>query len=166
MRNSLRRVPFLFTIVLLGLVGAVQVRAQAVRFIHITDPHLFDEGDQAENKFALAACIHKVNDQIVETGEYQFAVITGDIGLEKLVSIGQNSQGDNVLEPDKAKRERRIEQGARDLASILVQSKIRVWLILPGNNDLLNEEPDLQYYRLFIKFLQSQVPGMQIIDLC
>ena len=166
MWSSLRRVRCLLAIIILSLAWAVQARAQAVRFIQITDPHLFDQGDEAENKSALAACIRKINDQIGESGEYQFAVITGDIGIENLVSIGKNAAKDNVVEPDKAKREKRIEQGARDLASILAQSRIRVWLILPGNNDLLNEEPDLQYYRLFIQFVQSKLPGMQIIDLC
>lgn len=143
------------------------VQAQAVRFVQVTDPHLFDGGqDGTENKAALAACIKKLNERMDEQADYKFAVVTGDIGIENLVSTGKDANGDSILEPDQTKRVGRIEQGAAELASILSQSKIRVWLLLPGNNDLLNEEPDTQYYRVFIQKLQSMLPNLEIVDLC
>jgi hypothetical protein len=154
-------VPLIFGFAILW---AVTVSAQSVRFVQITDPHLFDGGAEGiENKAALAACIKKLNERTDEHADYSFAVITGDIGIENLISTGKNP---NTLEPDQAKREGRLEQGAAELASILSQSKIRAWLILPGNNDLLNEEPDTHYYRVFIQKLQSMLPNLEIIDLC
>ena len=160
-----QRLRYFFVVVVLCTAYGSQAHAQ-VRFVQITDPHLFDPGDEVENKLALAAGIRKLNDRIVESGEYQFAVITGDIGIENLVSTRKDANGPNILEPDKAKRDNRIEQGATELASILSSSKIRVWLFLPGNNDLLNEEPDLQYYRQFIQILKTKLVGMNVVDLC
>jgi hypothetical protein len=153
--------------ILCALIVFIGVESNAqVRFVQITDPHLFDQGEEKDNKSALAACVNRLNARIVEDGDYQFAIITGDIGIENLVSVGKDSHGASILESDRVQRERRIEQGASDLARILAQSRIRVWLFLPGNNDLLNEEPDLQYYRLFIQFLKNRLVGMNVIDLC
>ena len=161
-----QKLRYLFVFFALSVTWSVQVRAQTVRFVQMTDPHLFDKGEETENKTALTSCIRKLNQQSVEEGEFDFAVVTGDIGIENLVSIGKDTNGASILETDRARREGRIEQGAAELASILSQSKIRVWLFLPGNNDLLNEEPDLQYYRLFIQKLKDKLSGMEIVDLC
>jgi calcineurin-like phosphoesterase family protein len=166
MRDWRLRLRHLGTFIALCLFLCAQTSAQTVRFVQITDPHLFDQGEEKENLRALESCIARLNDRIIERGQYDFAVITGDFGVESLVSKGKDANRASILESDTAKRERRIEEGATELATILAQSRIRVWLFLPGNNDLLNEEPDLQYYRLFIKFLKNKLIGMSVIDLC
>src|SRR5439155_479345 len=136
-----RRARFLFMIAVLVVIwsATATATAQAVRFVQVTDPHLFDGGqEETENKAALTACVSKLNDQIDKQADYAFAVLTGDIGIENLVSsVGEN--GTRILEPDARKREARIDQGASELASILSSSKIHVWLFLPGNNDLFRE---------------------------
>src|ERR1051326_2280342 len=143
---------YLFLIIALSVTCSVGVRAQVISFVQITDPHLFDEGqEETENKAALAACIKKINEQIDERAGYKFAVITGDIGIENLVSEIRDG---NRIEFDQEKRERQLEQGAAQFASILSASKIRVLLFVPGNNDLFKEKPDTQYYRVFIHKLQ------------
>ncbi len=158
---------YVFLIIILSLTWSVKVSAQAVRFVQITDPHLFDGGQEGtENKAALAACIKKLNQLTDEEANYQFAVVTGDIGIENLVShVIDEATGKRVLE-DQVTREQQLEAGADQLATIIAPSKIRVWLFLPGNNDLFREEPDTQYYRAFIKRLQSKLPGLTVIDLC
>ena len=52
-----------------------------VSFVQITDPHLYDDGQEAnENKHALLACVTKI-DKLIGTGsDYKFVVVTGDIG--------------------------------------------------------------------------------------
>jgi hypothetical protein len=161
------RVRFLLLLLIVAIPSSAKVCAQAVRFVQITDPHLFDLGQEGtDNITALAASIKKTNDRQDDGANYLFAIITGDIGIESLVTIGKNQNGDNILERDRAKVEQRIEQGAVELASILSQSKIRVWLLLPGNNDLINEEPDTQYYRLFVQKLRNALPAFEVIDLC
>ncbi len=158
---------YLFLILVLTVTWSVSGSAQAVRFVQVTDPHLFDAGQEgAENKAALAACIKKLNERIDEQANYQFAVVTGDIGIENLVShVIDERTGKRVLE-DQGTREQQLEAGADQLATIIAPSKIRVWLFLPGNNDLFTEEPDTQYYRAFIKRLQSKLPSLIVIDLC
>lgn len=158
------KVRYLLLIIIFGVICSSRASAQAITFVHITDPHLFDGGkEETENKAALAACIKKINEHVDGQAGYKFAVITGDIGIENLVS---EIIDDNRVEFDEAKKERLLEQGAAQLASILSASKIRTWLFLPGNNDLFNELPDTQYYRAFIHKLQSKLPGLEVIDLC
>src|SRR5258707_6557261 len=97
---------FVLLIVAFAIICAGTVQAQSVRFAQITDPHLFDGGAEGiENKAALAACIKKLNERTDEHVNYMFAVITGDIGIENLVSTGKNP---NVLEPDQARREEQL----------------------------------------------------------
>jgi hypothetical protein len=157
----------LFLIFILSVTWSVRINAQAISFVQITDPHLFDGGKEgAENKVALTACIKKLNERVDEHAGYQFAVVTGDIGIENLVShVIDEATGRRVLE-DQETRDRQLEAGADQLATTIALSKIRVWLFLPGNNDLFKEEPDTQYYRAFIKKLQSKLPGLIVIDLC
>lgn len=158
---------YLFLIFVLSVTWSVRISAQAVRFVQITDPHLFDGGQEGtENKAALAASIRKLNERMDQQADYRFAVLTGDIGIENLVShVIDEGTGKRVLE-DQSTRERQLEAGADQLATIIAPSKIRVWLFLPGNNDLVREEPNTQYYRAFIKRLQSKLPGLTVIDLC
>jgi hypothetical protein len=159
-------VRYLLLIVILSVTCSVGAMAQEIRFVQITDPHLFDKGqEETENKAALAACIKKINDQMNGGAAYSFAVVTGDIGIENLVSdvVG----GRRIEEPTLAMRKRRIELGAEQLASILEASRIRVWLFVPGNNDLFDEDPDtLNYYRSFIEELRKDLSGFDVIDLC
>jgi predicted DCC family thiol-disulfide oxidoreductase YuxK len=155
---------YIFLLLALSVLCAVGAKGQEIRFIQITDPHLFDGGrEETENKAALTACIKKLNEQIDERADYKFAVMTGDIGVENLVS---EVKGDDRIDLSAEIRQRRLEQGAAQLAAILSASKIRVWLFIPGNNDLFKEQPDTRYYRDFIHKLRSKLPGFEVIDLC
>lgn len=158
------RVRYLLLIVVLTFACSDRASAQSIDFVQITDPHLFDGGqEERENQAALTACIRKINEQIEGHADYKFAVVTGDIGIENLVS---EIRGGDRIEFDQERRERQLEQGAAQLASILSASRIRVWLFLPGNNDLFKENPDSQYYRVFIHKLQSKLSALEVIDLC
>jgi hypothetical protein len=158
------RARYLLLFVVIATACSIRASAQAIRFVQLTDIHLFDPGqDETDNKAALAACVKSINERIAEGSEFKFAVLTGDIGIENLVS--ETRDGKRLL-LDQAKRESRLEQGAADLASILSASRIRIWLFLPGNNDLYEEHPDTQYYREFIHKLQSKLRCLEVIDLC
>jgi hypothetical protein len=142
-----------------------ETHAQSVRFVQITDPHLFDPGDQGEkNRAALAACVATLNQRIDDQADFQFVVVTGDIGIENLISHADSS-GNRILE-DQPTQDRQLEEGARQLASILAPTKIPHWLFVPGNNDLYLEQPDLKYYKRFIEALKDKLPGLHITDLC
>jgi calcineurin-like phosphoesterase family protein len=127
-----------------------------VDFVQITDPHIFDcKGDVEGNKEALKWCINQINGRAGAKADYKFIVVTGDLGLEGLPC------GGNEKEPG-AKVDR-----AKELADIIKQSTVKRWLFLPGNNDLVEENPaDIGTFHRFIKTLKDQLPEMQIVDFC
>jgi tetratricopeptide (TPR) repeat protein len=143
-----------------------------VSFVQITDPHLYDDGQEAnENKRALMACVTKI-DRLIGTGaDYKFAVVTGDIGIEKLVKplLAEKKPSSNKDEIDRIDRaiNLKITGAALEVANIIGQSRVEVWLFLPGNNDLIDEKPDtINYYRDFVVLLRQALPGKEVIDLC
>lgn len=169
------------TLILLGLCVILCSAARAqVNFIQITDPHIFDdidesEGSRLEDRAALASCIEKINQMVLEKraqvpGErgagYDFVVVTGDLGIEQLVK----GLGD-------AEKKEKIRAGARELASMIRLSKVPTWLFVPGNNDLLEEKPgSIDNYYDFIAALTEAAGAPEhvaaaenkitIIDLC
>lgn len=143
-----------------------------VSFVQITDPHLYDDGQEAaENKRALIDCVTKIDNMLSEGADYKFVVITGDIGIEKLIKplIEQKEKAPNAEEVDRIRRaiDSRVTEAALDVANVLAPSRIKVWLFLPGNNDLIDEKPDtINYYREFMKQLRTALPGKKVVDLC
>src|SRR6185369_15146251 len=84
-----------------------------VRFVQITDPHLFDEEPEASNnRKALAACVKKINERVDAGFNYQFAVITGDIGVEKIINkLHEQIQKASPGQKDKIDKEISAEIG-------------------------------------------------------
>jgi len=155
-----------------------------IKFVQITDPHLYDDGQETENKRALAVAVTKINTLIDFGGDYRFVVVTGDIGIEKLVKPLLDQQEELRKEKEKAEQKDKaaiqekidridraiplkITGAALEVANILGQSKMKAWLFLPGNNDLIDEKTDtIKYYRDFIEQLRQNLPGKDVIDLC
>src|SRR6266446_457603 len=165
MRVALPTKTRIFLILALALLWTASAAGQTLDFVQITDPHLFDKGDETENKAALTACIKKINERIAENADYKFVVITGDIGIENLVShIVDERTKERKLE-DQVTQERQLEDGAAQLATILAPTRIHLWLFVPGNNDLYDEEPNLGYYVRFLQKLKQKLPGLEIRDL-
>ncbi len=62
-----------------------------------------------------------------------------------------------------------ISKGVGVMSAILSSSKVHVWLFVPGNNDLYQEDPaTISYYQQFISQLAStlQPVGIDVQDLC
>jgi hypothetical protein len=147
-----------------------------VSFVQITDPHLHDDGPEAaENRVALEACIKKTNELMAAGADYKFAVITGDIGIEKIVkplletkkALAKDKAGADELGRVDDEINNGLRGAARQLASTLATSRIGVWLILPGNNDLIDERTEtVGYYQEFVRQLTAALPGKRVIDLC
>jgi len=141
-----------------------------VSFVQITDPHLYDEGQEAvENKRALIACLTKIDKLIATGANYKFAVVTGDIGIEKLVEplIGQRKGNQEEIDRIDRAITLKLTGAALEVAHIIGQSKVKAWLFLPGNNDLVSEDPNtINYYRDFVVLLRRELPGKEVIDLC
>lgn len=162
--SSLRRFS-LFTWFVFYIVLSSNAHAQ-ISFVQISDPHLFDDtftsvDNRWNDKAALVSAIDKINQQVLHNAQYKFVVVTGDLGLEELTA--------GITDPKQIKSY--LEHGAADLASMLVLSKVHHWLFVPGNNDLLNEDPkNIEYYHLFIDALKqvtkATIPDFEIRDLC
>jgi hypothetical protein len=160
---SLTRLSLLVLLVFYVVFGGSGAQAQ-ISFVQISDPHVFDDtSDVADNRWndkaAFISFIEQINQQVDLKAQYNFVVITGDLGLERLVT------------GDRKQVESNLRTGAADFASMLVLSKVHRWLFVPGNNDLLNEEPkSIEYYHFFIEALseatKKSIPDFEIKDLC
>jgi Calcineurin-like phosphoesterase len=140
----------------------IEVSAQ-VKFVQITDPHIFDDKtpeDRENNKAALAAAVRKINERMGQGANYDFAVITGDLGVEALI-VKKPAPTINETGTANSLRER-----AKELADILRQSQVRRWVFVAGNNDLDDEKPvTIKYYNNFIDALKNELRDREIIDL-
>jgi len=149
------RLPLFAFAALLCSTGAF---ADTVSFVQITDPHIFDcKGDAEGNKKALQWCINEINGRFGPSADYKFIVVTGDLGLEGLPCGGNEKE-----------RAPAVGDKAKELADIIKESKVKQWLFLPGNNDLVREDPaDIGTFHRFIDALKEKVPPeMQIVDFC
>jgi tetratricopeptide (TPR) repeat protein len=171
---KLRRV---FGFLLLFFALCTQARTQ-IRFVQVTDPHLFDEAGEASaneasgNRDALSACVKKINERVDAGLMYQFVVVTGDIGVEKIVEkLAPQRETATGKERESIEQDIRkeIDKGVGVVSSILSSSKVRLWLFVPGNNDLVKENPkSIEYYHLFIEQLEAALKphGIEVRDLC
>jgi hypothetical protein len=138
-----------------------------IQFVQISDPHLFDDisadvDNRSSNKTAFISSIEEINRRLIENkAQYRFVVLTGDLGLEKLVTGAK----------DRNEIETNLRNSAAEFASMLVLSRVHHWLFVPGNNDLLNEEPKtIEYYHFFIEAVKEAtkkiISDFEIKDLC
>ena len=104
--------------------GAI-VTAQ-VRFVQLTDPHLFDQSEREQNKQIFIDAIWEINKLQAKNGAYDFVVVTGDIGVESII----NNEGEGA-----------IDKNAKMIADKMSLSEVKLWLFVPGNNDLVDELP-------------------------
>ena len=146
-------------LVILGTVACSScgVASAEVNFFQITDAHIFEpkKDDVEGNKEALRWCINQINARLDAKADYKFIVFTGDLDLEAFRRTGDQEEQKDLVE------------AAKQLAGIVKDSKVKQWLFLPGNNDLVGEDPaKIGTFHHFIKALQEQLPGMQIVDFC
>ncbi|HEV7796663.1 MAG TPA: hypothetical protein VGO73_00800 [Pyrinomonadaceae bacterium] len=138
-----------------------------ISFIQVTDPHIFDdtwpEDSRREDKTGLVSCINQINQRVDAGANYSFVALTGDLGIEALVTDIDLSNTGLV--------NGKLQQGATELASMLAQSKVKRWFFVPGNNDVLKEIPEnVKYYHLFMNLLGDTLRKMgsdiSVVDLC
>src|ERR1043166_8071452 len=136
----------------------VQTAAAEISFVQFTDPHLFDSGESAkENLAAFKWCINSVNERSATGTQYAFIVVTGDLGLEGVLHSGGESE---------RKDSRELDNAAKTLSEAIASSRVPVWLFVPGNNDLIRENPQsITNYSAFIRAVSALTPGMVIKDL-
>src|SRR5712691_5387083 len=133
----------------------------AVDFIHLTDPHLF--GEQSENERALGDAVYAINERVGKGAQYRFVVVTGDLGVEDLVSDDERTKEEKAQRKFKERvmkkdADAKLASGAQKLAALIAPSKVKLWMFVPGNNDLIDEDPDKgSYYTRFIEALKANL---------
>lgn len=140
----------LFWAALFSLVWSLGAVA-GTRFIQLTDLHLFDRppDEAADNEAGFEWCVAEINKRVAGGLQYEFVVVTGDVGVEKL------------------KEPAAIAAAAQKLAALLQPCRVSRWFFVPGNNDLLHEVPaTLSIYQEFLVELGKAATGKTVVDFC
>jgi 3',5'-cyclic AMP phosphodiesterase CpdA len=178
-----------------ALAGGRPSPGQDVRFAQITDVHIFDAADKdrtrddpVKNLRGLEWAVDEINRRNEAGPGYDFVAFTGDLGLEAVLKsvlvlktlskqhgghYGQLYEALNKsFAPDQdAALLRDIDHGLDGpvglFAQLLGRSKVRRWVFVPGNNDLLDEMPVTVYgFHRFVERLQGALgPGKVVVDL-
>jgi len=146
---------------------------QAIRFAQMTDPHILDNdgarNSRAENERVFRWAIDEINRRNAAGPAYEFVVATGDFGLENFVR--QHLRWSGKENPDPAKRntweeksgagkdiQKALQRAAHVYAGFIARSHVRVWLMVPGNNDLVDEDPStIRYFHDFVAAVRTEL---------
>jgi len=169
-----------------GKGGPSSAPVNAVTFVQITDAHLFDSGKRGktyeegmgEQQDAFAAfhwAVETVNRMVEQGAEIQFVVFSGDFGLE---FVRKNGEQPCHLEKQPSDFDKARKNGwprlysPTDARGAVVQEleklKVNTVYMLPGNNDLIEEDPcDFSRYTDFVQEMAKAMPktGPRIVDL-
>jgi len=155
-----------------------------VTFVQITDAHIFDAGKRASNEAgakkeqvdswdAFQWSITQTNQLLKAGAGIEFVVFTGDFGLEYVRSDSEapcnNNPKDLAAFEDIRKRGWpklfSPSEASRKVAQQLRRLGVRTIYLVPGNNDLIMEDPcDIDRYKNFVKQLREQMPrGLPLV---
>ncbi len=170
---------------------ASTLSASAITFVQITDAHLFDSGkhrktreegmEEQQDAFRAFHWAMETINAITDSGtEVEFVVFTGDFGLEFV-----RDEGEKLCVPEKEKEPGKSEyfvakskgwprfyrpaEASDEVArEFSVLKKVKTIYVLPGNNDLIEENPcDMPRYTTFVNQVGQKMRsgGPQIVDL-
>ena len=128
--------------------------AQTVTFVQLTDAHLFDAAkhrpvqagyqDSLDNRTSLAWAVYQINGLAAKGRCIDFAAFTGDFGMED-------------ADP---------KDVAREVAPFFRALIVKKILLVPGNNDLKDENPgDIGRFQAFVSELVQLLPDHEVTDL-
>jgi hypothetical protein len=134
--------------------GSWPAWAQTVTFVQLTDAHLFDAGkhrpvqagyqDYLDNRSSFEWAVDQINGFAAKGRCIDFVAFTGDFGMED-------------ADPKDA---------AREVAPFFRALIVKKILLVPGNNDLKDENPgDIGRFQAFVTELVQLLPDHQLTDL-
>jgi predicted MPP superfamily phosphohydrolase len=143
----------------------VTVPTPIVNFIQITDLHLFDASDNDDatsNKSAFIWALSVV-DWYNKHHDIDFVVFTGDIGLD---CVDDPESKSKIL---RCKTTSSFLEAVEIMSNYLQDVTLPVYFV-PGNNDLVDEEPcDIGHYRRFVTALnvalKKKGSSTRVVDL-
>lgn len=179
----MRHICFLLVTIMLLISNCA--RAESLRFVQITDPHLFEPDNKNRETrnslmyFYLAIeQVNKINQNLKHNNEniLDFILLSGDLGIEKLLDLVPSSGKEGALTFAKegkvfdiVKNEKKWDKALSDLANVLQDSDVKTWLLVPGNNDIYEDMPEtIKFYQDFLAELkqceQIKKSKIQIVD--
>jgi hypothetical protein len=156
-----------------------------VRFAQITDLHIFEDSKR-EHESEISASdfdisikkINRISKALKENlkGPLDFVLLSGDIGIGKLLKLEPMTEGEGNIPVEKDGKTYKLtkdmgkwNKAKESIAEIIKDSSVKKWLIVPGNNDLYDEQHNtVPFFSEFIKELQEmpevKASGLSIVD--
>jgi 3',5'-cyclic AMP phosphodiesterase CpdA len=129
--------------------------AQNLKFVQITDPHIFEANHRnKESRNSLVyfyLSIEKANDINIDLKrkgeeELDFILMSGDLGIEKLLKlepISKNPEAFKFTQDGETfalvKDQEKWDGALQALTKLLQDSEVKTWLFVPGNNDIYED---------------------------
>jgi hypothetical protein len=182
---------FIVLVAVFSVSGNQPSLGQSIRFAQISDAHIYSyknkPNTQAEDERGLRWAIGEINRRNAIGPKYDFVVFTGDLNLEAILksvaSLNELSEEhgkrydrlfsdlEKDFKPDQhhvydRKLDEVLGEPVRRFRDFVSSSDVKVWILLPGNNDLLDEMPvTVRCFHKFVQRLQSEIgPGKTIMD--
>jgi hypothetical protein len=161
-----------------------RVSGQTIRFAQLSDAHVYDsknddKDSQPENEQGFRWAIDEINRRNEVGPKFDFVVFTWDLNLETILklipSLNNLSEKhgkrydelfadlERNFKPDKNLQfaqeiDDRLHEPVRQLSDFLNKSDVKIWIFLPGNNDLMDEMPVTIYcYHRLLRLLQQEL---------
>ena len=156
-----------------------------VKFAQVTDLHIFEDSKRARESIISTSDfdisikkINKISKALKEKSNesLDFVLLSGDIGIGKLLKLEPITEKGNDITIKKegklfklVKDVEKWNKAKESIAGIIKDSTVKKWLIVPGNNDLYDEQHNtIPFFSEFIKELQEmpdiKASGLSIVD--
>lgn len=156
-----------------------------VRFAQVTDLHIFEdskrehESEISASDFEISITkINQISKALKENSKeaLDFILLSGDIGIGKLLKLEPMAEGKGNIPIEKdgkvyklTKDLKKWNKAKESIARLIKDSTVKKWLIVPGNNDLYDEQHHtVPFFSEFIKELQEmpdvKASGLSIVD--
>lgn len=139
----------------------------SVTFAQFTDAHIFDDGyrqptpkamqQAANDREALHWAIDEVNRAVASGTAIDFVVYTGDLGLQNIAMPDTGACHALPVHPDPGVPQSTLAWAVSEIAGELNQLAVRQVFLLPGNNDIFDEQITDRRFDCFLAELRKAV---------
>ncbi len=155
-----------------GLRGDVPTTPKTydITFAQFTDAHVFDDGwklssaealkQAANDRTALSWAIDQVNRAVAGGMKIDFVVYTGDLGLQNVAFEGSAGCRALALRVEPGLPASTLASAASEVVSELNRLQVRTIFLVPGNNDIQDENVTDQRFDCFLAELQQRARSL------